>query len=95
MTKKEKKALQAQLVDDKISKLLKEMNKHVEKLNQKCEKLEAENTELKDENSNLWFMLDEMKESQKWTPDHTQALQESIDNQLAIYKIMQLNKGDA
>ena len=95
MSKNKKKTLHADILDDRIAVLLDKMNTHVEQLNSVIKKLENENSELKDENSNLWFMLDEMKASQEWKPEHTQALQESIDNQMAIYKIMQQNKGDA
>jgi len=62
---------------------------------QKVGELEREIRELQDENENLWFMLDEMKETQKWTKEHTEELQRSINDHLAMYKMMQNNKGEA
>ena len=62
---------------------------------QKVGELEREIRELQDENENLWFMLDEMKEAQKWTKEHTEELQRSINDHLAMYKMMQNNKGEA
>ena len=62
---------------------------------QKVGELEREIRELQEENENLWFMLDEMKETQKWTKEHTEELQRSINDHLAMYKMMQNNKGEA
>ena len=49
---------------------------------------------LKDENESLWFMLDEYKKSQ-WTKEHSEELEKSINNHLAMLKIMQLRRGKA
>jgi hypothetical protein len=54
-----------------------------------------ENKELRDENENLWFMLDEMKESQKFSAEHASYLEESIKKQMAQLRLMQNNKGEA
>jgi hypothetical protein len=51
--------------------------------------------ELEGENESLWFMLDEMKEAHKWTKEHTAELQRSVNEQIAMYKMMQKNRGDA
>ena len=57
--------------------------------------LEQRVNELEEENESLWFMLDEMKESQKFTKEHAEELQRKINEQLLIYKMMQRNRGDA
>ena len=62
---------------------------------QKVGELEREIEELQAENENLWFMLDEMKQAHQWTREHTQELQRSINEHMAMYKMMQKNRGDA
>ena len=57
--------------------------------------LERRVNELEDENESLWFMLDEMKESQKFTKEHGEELQRQINKQLAELKLMQMRKADA
>ena len=49
---------------------------------------------LKDENESLWFMLDEYKKSQ-WTKEHSEELEKSINDHLAMLKIMQSRRGKA
>ena len=61
----------------------------------KVGELEARVNELEGENESLWFMLDEMKEAHKWTQEHTAELQRSVNEQIAMYKMMQKNRGDA
>lgn len=51
-------------------------------------------TQLKDENDSLWMMLEELKNS-KWTVAHSEELHKSIEKQLALLKLMQLQKGEA
>ena len=51
-------------------------------------------TELKDENESLWFMLEEQKNS-KWTSEHSVELEKAIQEQLAMLKLMNMNKGEA
>ena len=50
--------------------------------------------QLRDENESLWFMLDENKKSQ-WTKEHSKKLEKSIEQQLAMLKLMQMRKGEA
>ena len=50
--------------------------------------------QLKDENESLWFMLDEMKNS-RWSAQHSEMLQKSINEQLGQLRIMQGRKADA
>jgi len=57
--------------------------------------LEKENQELRDENESLWFMLDELKESQKFSKEHADYLEKSIKQQMLQLKMMQNNKGEA
>lgn len=61
----------------------------------KVNELETQVLDLQAENENLWFMLDDLKEAQQWTKEHTQELQRSINDHLAMYKMMQNNKGEA
>lgn len=61
----------------------------------KVGELESRVAELEDENGSLWFMLDEMKESQKWGKDQMEDLQRSVNEQIAMYKMMQKNRGEA
>ncbi|HIL98583.1 MAG TPA: hypothetical protein EYG51_22140 [Pseudomonadales bacterium] len=49
---------------------------------------------LRDENESLWFMLDEMKNS-KWSAQHTEMLQESINEHMGQLRMMQGRKADA
>jgi hypothetical protein len=57
--------------------------------------LEERVAELEDENESLWFMLDEIKESQTWTKEQSNEMQKSINEQLVTIKMMQQNKGEA
>ena len=57
--------------------------------------LEERVRQLEDENESLWFMLDEMKESQKFTQEHGEELQRQINKQIAELKLMQMRKADA
>mgnify|MGYP003680890225 CR=1 FL=1 len=50
--------------------------------------------QLRDENESLWLMLEEFKNS-KWKPEHSEELHKSINRQLAMLKMMQLQKGEA
>ena len=61
----------------------------------KVKELEAEVENLQEENKSLWWMLDEIKQSQTWTKEHTEELQKSIDQQMLTYRLMQLRKGEA
>jgi hypothetical protein len=61
----------------------------------KVGELESRVAELEDENGSLWFMLDEMKDSQKWGKDQMEELQRSVNEQIAMYKLMQKNRGEA
>ena len=57
--------------------------------------LEERVRQLEDENESLWFMLDEMKESQRFTKEHGEELQRQINKQIAELKLMQMRKADA
>ena len=59
------------------------------------EELKKENDELAAENENLWFMLDEMKESQKFSKEHADYLEDFLKKQMLQLKLMQNNKGEA
>jgi len=61
----------------------------------KVGELEQRVKELEDENESLWFMLDEMKESQKFHKEHGEELQRQISKQIAELKLMQMRKADA
>ena len=75
-------------VDGRIGELAREAVAKVGELEQRIYELESEN-------ESLWFMLDEMKEAHKWTKEHTAELQRSVNEQMAMYKMMQKNRGDA
>jgi len=62
---------------------------------ERIKELEERVAELEDENGSLWFMLDEIKESQKWTKEQGVELQRAINEQLVTLKMMQQNRGDA
>ena len=62
---------------------------------ERIKELEERVAELEDENGSLWFMLDEIKESQTWTKEHSNEMQKSINEQLVTIKMMQQNKGEA
>jgi len=57
--------------------------------------LEQRVNELEEENESLWFMLDEMKESQKFTKEHSEELQRQINQRITELKLMQMRKADA
>ena len=80
--------------DAEHGKLIK-LQEKVERLNDIITEYKKENQELRDENENLWFMLDEMKESQKFSAEHASYLEESIKKQMVHLKLMQGNKGEA
>ena len=50
--------------------------------------------QLRDEIDSVWYMLEEMQKS-VWTSEHSSALNKSIDQRLAILKLMHANKGEA
>ena len=62
---------------------------------ERIKELEKRVVELEDENGSLWFMLDEIKESQKWSKEQGEELQRTINQQLLTLKMMQQNKGEA
>ena len=62
---------------------------------ERIKELEERVAELEDENESLWFMLDEIKESQKWSKEQGEELQRTINQQLLTLKMMQRNRGDA
>ena len=72
-----------------------ELQKKLERQDDIIAEYKKENKELRDENENLWFMLDEMKESQKFSAEHASHLEESISKQMVQLKLMQNNKGEA
>ena len=61
----------------------------------KVGQLEQRVKELEEENESLWFMLDEMKESQKFHKEHGEELQRQINKQMTELKLMQMRKADA
>ena len=56
---------------------------------------QKENQELADENESLWFMIDELKESQKFSAEHSKYLEESVKKQILQLKLKKNNKGEA
>ena len=50
---------------------------------------------LEEEVESLWFMLDEIKESQKFTKEHSEEMQKQINKQIAMLKLMQSRKAEA
>jgi hypoxanthine-guanine phosphoribosyltransferase len=50
--------------------------------------------DLIDENNSLWFMLEEMKES-VWKKENSKELNEAIQKQLAMLKLLQGRKVEA
>ena len=82
-------------VDGRLGDLARIAVGKVGELELRVEELEKENEELAAENENLWFMLDEMKESQKFTKEHSEYLEEFLKKQMLQLKLMQNNKGEA
>tara|TARA_B100000287_G_scaffold383815_1_gene389841 strand:- start:163 stop:468 length:306 start_codon:yes stop_codon:yes gene_type:complete len=82
-------------VDGRLGKLARIAIEKVGELEQTVRELEKENQELRDENENVWFMLDELKESQKFSKEHAEYLEKFVKQQVAHLKIMQNNKGEA
>lgn len=82
-------------VDGRLGKLAHIAVQKVGELEQVVKQLTKENKELRDENENLWFMLDELKESQTFKKEHIEHLEKSIKQQMLQIKLMQNNKGEA
>ena len=60
-----------------------------------CKNCKENTLRLEDEVESLWFMLDEIKESQKFTKEHGEEMQKQINKQLAQLKLMQMRRGEA
>ena len=73
------------------------MTRKVEKKTQDCACPECLSVikRLEDEVESLWFMLDEIKESQKFTKEHSEEMQKQINKQIAMLKLMQSRKAEA
>ena len=82
-------------VDGRMGDLARIAIRKVGQLEKQLAELKKENEELQDENESLWFMLDEMKESQKFSKEHSDYMEEFIKKQMLQIKLMQNNKGDA
>jgi septal ring factor EnvC (AmiA/AmiB activator) len=82
----EKVRLERELCDVARSEL--SMSEKISELSTKIEVLE-------DENKLVWFMLDEERQSQKWTKEHSEALEKSINEKMAMLQFMQNAKGEA
>jgi signal transduction histidine kinase len=82
----EKVRLERELCDAVRSEL--SMSERILELSTKIEELE-------DENKLVWFMLDEERESKKWTKEHSEALEKSINEKMAMFQMMQNAKGEA
>ena len=82
-------------VDGRLGDLARVAVQKVGELELRVKELEKENDELASENENLWFMLDEMKESQKFSKEHADYLEEFLKKQMLQLKLMQNNKGEA
>ena len=82
----EKVRLERELCDSVRSEL--SMSETLAELTSKIEELE-------DENKLVWFMLEEERNSKKWTEEHSEALEKSINEKMAMFKLMQNAKGEA
>ncbi len=82
-------------IDGRLGNLARIAIQKVGILEKELEELKKENDELAAENENLWFMLDEMKESQKFSKEHADYLEDFLKKQVLQLKLMQNNKGEA
>lgn len=82
-------------IDGRMGELARIAIEKVGQLEEELEGLRKEHNELQDENESLWFMLDELKESQKFSKEHSDYMEEFIKKQMAQLSLMQNNKGEA
>ena len=82
-------------IDGRLGDLARIAIQKVGVLEKELEELKKENDELAAENYNLWFMLDEIKESQKFSKEHADYLEDFLKKQILQLKLMQNNKGEA
>ncbi len=82
-------------IDGRMGELARIAIEKVGQLEEELEDLKKEHNELQDENESLWFMLDELKESQKFSKEHSDYMEEFIKKQMAELSLMQNNKGEA
>tara|TARA_B100000683_G_scaffold205851_1_gene199597 strand:+ start:143 stop:364 length:222 start_codon:yes stop_codon:yes gene_type:complete len=73
------------------------MTKELSKSDSDCNCAECLATiqRLEEEVESLWFMLDEIKESQKFTKEHSEEMSKQINKQIAMLKLMQSRKAEA
>lgn len=82
-------------IDGRMGELARIAIQKVGQLEKELAELKKENDELEDENESLWFMLDELKESQKFSKEHSDYMEEFIKKQMMQLSLMQKNKGEA